>query len=84
MWAARFACMNVYELVYYAAIANCSVYFLCRLGYMFWTDVYHHEILAARLNGSQLVKLVTSGITTPGTQLALPLAQLLNHCMCIP
>jgi len=35
---------------------------------MFWSDVAHHEILAARLNGSQLVKLVNTGITTPGVQ----------------
>lgn len=33
---------------------------------MFWSDVAHREILAARLNGSQLVKLVNTGITTPG------------------
>jgi len=38
---------------------------------MFWSDVAHHEILAARLNGSQLVKLVNTGITTPGMQVTL-------------
>ena len=38
---------------------------------MFWSDVAHREILAARLNGSQLVKLVNTGITTPGMQVTL-------------
>jgi len=38
---------------------------------MFWTDVTHHEILAAWLDGSQFVRMVISGITTPGMQLAL-------------
>jgi len=52
-------------------MAICLIVALCRLRYMFWTDVAHHEILAARLDGSQFVRMVISGITTPGMQLAL-------------
>jgi len=48
-----------------------AIDFDIRLRYMFWTDVAHHEILAARLDGSQFVKMVTTSITTPGMQLAL-------------
>ena len=59
------------NLMYYSMIAICSIIALCRLRYMFWTDVAHHEILAARLDGSQFVKMVTTSITTPGMQLAL-------------
>jgi len=59
------------NLMYYFMITIYSIVALCRLRYMFWTDVAHHEILAARLDGSQFVRMVISGITTPGMQLAL-------------
>ena len=39
---------------------------LYRLGYMFWSDVSHDVIVAARLNGTGLAILVNSSINVPG------------------
>ena len=39
---------------------------LYRLGYMFWSDVSHDIIAAARMNGTGLTILVNSSINVPG------------------
>ena len=39
---------------------------LCRLGYMFWSDVYTKQIAVAQLDGTGLISLVNSSIDTPG------------------
>ena len=39
---------------------------LCRLGYMFWSDVNHNVIVRARLNGTELKILVDSSINVSG------------------
>ena len=39
---------------------------LCRLGYMFWSDVNNKVIVRARLNGTELKTLVHSSINVSG------------------
>ena len=39
---------------------------LCRLGYMFWSDVNHKVIVRAQLNGTDRKVLVQSGLNVSG------------------
>jgi len=54
------------NLMYYFMITIYSIVALCRLRYMFWTDVSLRTIAIARLNGTQSRILVNSDINTPG------------------
>ena len=44
----------------------CAMHVLCRLGYMFWSDVNHNVIVRAQLNGTEVKILVNSSINVSG------------------